>query len=133
MEITWKRVKPLIFPESVDQLLGKTGQHISFALKSCILTNNGGRPVPNKVDAADGQIYDIKHLLSYNEEDGENIYLVIDYFASNYDGALIPFAIDSGSNYFCEKDGRIVVWTQEDECMVDIADSFEAFLAALHE
>ena len=79
-----------------------------------------------------GDESDVKSLLSFNEADKENIYKVIEYFNSQYHGKLVPFASDSAGNYYCEKKGSIVLWTQEGE-VIPVSDSFADFLNSLHE
>lgn len=133
MNISWKRVKPLSSPAIVDETIKKYGIQISQALMDCIKEYNGGSPTPNYITASDGEEYDIKHLLSFNQSDPENFHRSIGYFVDHYDGAMVPFAIDSASNYFCEQNGQILVWVQEDETIVKAFASFDEFLSALHE
>ena len=79
-----------------------------------------------------GEENDVKMLLSYNENDPENIYKVIEYFIKSYNGSLIPFASDSAGNYYCEQGKRIVLWTQNNEIM-PVCNSFLSFLDSLYE
>ena len=133
MSLIWKRIKPLTSFSIVYETMEKYDLRASKALVDCIQKNNGGKPVPNHITASDGEEYDVKHLLSFNSEDQENFYQVINYFCNNYGTTMIPFAIDSGSNYFCEQDDQVVIWTQEDGSIIRVANSFEAFLSSLHE
>lgn len=71
-------------------------------------------------------------LLSFNETDRENIYKVIGYFISRYQRNLVPFASDSAGNYYCEKEDKIVLWTQDGE-VIPVSASFGDFLNSLHE
>ncbi len=128
----WNRPKPIENPEVVKQLEEKYGFSISDDLKDCILSNNGARPKPNTIVLKNGEEDDIKILLSYNGNDPENIYKIIEYFIANYSGTLIPFASDSAGNYYCEQDGKIVLWTQSNE-LIPVCDSFSQFLEGLYE
>lgn len=127
----WRKPKPLSDPNAIQQLEKKYGVKLSKALADCIRANNGGRPKPNAVPFKNGGESDMKMLLSYNEEDLENIYRVIGFFVQNYKGRLVPFATDSGGNYYCEMGKQIVYWTQGGE-IYPVCDSFEELLASLY-
>lgn len=128
----WSRPKPLDNPIAVKQLQEKYGFALSGDLTNCILSNNGARPRPNTIVLKNGEENDVKMLLSYNENDPENIYKVIEYFIKTYNGSLIPFASDSAGNYYCEQGKRIVLWTQNNEIM-PVCNSFPQFLDSLYE
>lgn len=128
----WSRPKPLDNPMAVKQLQEKYGFALSGDLTNCILSNNGARPRPNTIVLKNGEENDVKMLLSYNENDPENIYKVIEYFIKTYNGSLIPFASDSAGNYYCEQGKRIVLWTQNNEIM-PVCNSFPQFLDSLYE
>ena len=128
----WSRPKPLDNPMAVKQLQEKYGFALSGDLTNCFLSNNGARPRPNTIVLKNGEENDVKMLLSYNENDPENIYKVIEYFIKTYNGSLIPFASDSAGNYYCEQGKRIVLWTQNNEIM-PVCNSFPQFLDSLYE
>lgn len=128
----WSRPKPLENPLAVKHLQEKYGFALSGELTNCILSNNGARPKPNTIVLKNGEENDVKMLLSYNENDPENIYKVIEYFIKTYNGSLIPFASDSAGNYYCEQGKRIVLWTQNNEIM-PVCNSFPQFLDSLYE
>lgn len=128
----WSRPKPLENPLAVKHLQAKYGFALSGELTNCILSNNGARPRPNTIVLKNGEENDVKMLLSYNENDPENIYKVIEYFIKTYNGSLIPFASDSAGNYYCEQGKRIVLWTQNNEIM-PVCNSFPQFLDSLYE
>lgn len=128
----WIRSKPLENPLAVKQLQEKYNFSLSGDLVNCILSNNGAKPRPNTIVLKNGEENDVKMLLSYNENDPENIYKVIEYFIKSYNGSLIPFASDSAGNYYCEQGKRIVLWTQNNEIM-PVCNSFLSFLNSLYE
>jgi hypothetical protein len=128
----WYKIKPLEQTKAIEKIEQDYRVCLSSKLKDCILTNNGGRPRPNVVKLDNGQEYDVKLLLSYNENDLETIYKVIRFFADKFGGKVVPFATDSGGNYYCEYEGRIVLWIQDD-IIIPICDSFETFLQMLTE
>lgn len=128
----WKKVKPLNNPMAIKQLEEQYNFSLSEDLVSCILANNGGRPKPNTIAFRNGEENDVKILLSYNDSDPENIYKVIDFFSQEYNCSLVPFATDSGGNYYCEQEKRIVFWTQNKE-ILPVCNSFCQFLNSLYE
>ena len=128
----WSRPKPLTNPIVIKQSEEKYGFSLSDDLVNCILSNNGARPRPNTIELKNGEENDVKLLLSYNDSDPENIFKVIEYFVNNYNGTLIPFAVDSAGNYYCEQGKRIVLWTQNKE-ILPVCNSFSQFLEALYE
>ncbi|MBR6776695.1 MAG: SMI1/KNR4 family protein [Clostridia bacterium] len=127
----WARVKALKNTEAIVEAEKKYGVTLSAALKNCIVENNGGRPVPNAIKLANGEENDVKILLSYNAEDIENIYKVISYFVNEYKGSVVPFASDSEGNYYCEMNGKVVLWYQDGD-IVQAANSFSEFLNSLY-
>ena len=128
----WSRPKPLNRPIVIKQLEEKYGFTLSDDLVNCILSNNGARPRPNTIELKNGEENDVKLLLSYNDSDPENIFKVIEYFVNTYNGTLIPFAVDSAGNYYCEQGRRIVLWTQNKE-ILPVCNSFSQFLDSLYE
>ena len=130
MAIIWRRVKKLNTPDAISAFETKYGFVIPADLKDCISDNNGGRPTPKVLVTDTGAEYEVKSLLSYNEEDTENIYKVIDFFVKEYGTSVLPYAKDSGGNYYCVKDGKIVFWTQDME-FYPICASFSDFIKLL--
>lgn len=126
----WARVKPLQDTEAISKLEKKYNLALPVALKECILENNGARPRPNNIKSKLDERFDVKLLLSYNHEDIENIYNVVEYFIKEFNSDLIPFASDSGGNYFCMRNDAVVLWTQQGD-IIDICDSFTEMLENL--
>lgn len=126
----WFRPKPLQDPDAIRKLEKEYGVKLSKELAACILANNGANPRPDVVPFPNGSSSDMKALLSYNKDDLENIYDVIDFFVKHYKGRLVPFAGDSFGNYYCEMGKQIVYWTQEGKVFA-LYDSFEDLLESL--
>lgn len=122
------------FNHSRNARLTKTASFITEPTvriwKGCIFNNNGGNPTPKVLVTDTGTEYEVKSLLSYNEEDTENIYKVIDFFVKNYGTSVLPYAKDSGGNYYCVKNGKIVFWTQDME-FYPVCASFSDFIKLL--
>lgn len=128
----WSRISKIDDIMVVNRLEDKYGFSISEELKNCILLNNGARPKPNTIRLKNGEENDVKMLLSYNENDCENVHEILEYFIKLYNGSLIPFAVDSAGNYYCEQGKRIVLWTQSKE-IFPVCNNFSQFLELLYE
>lgn len=128
-QVHWNKIKPLTNPDAITQFESRYHITIPDDLKNCIKEYNGGRPFPNTIKTKKGKEYDVKLLLSYNQEDIETIYKCISYF---YGKNLFPFAVDSSGNYYCICNDKVVLWVQNDK-IYDISDSFSAFISSLYE
>lgn len=131
MTITWRKEKPLADTKSIEKLEANYQMQIPEDLKSCITAHNGGRPSPNIITTASGDEYDLKLMLSYNPNDIETVYKVMDFFSVQ---GLLPFAADSGGNYFCIalQTMKIVLWVESGK-IIPLCDSFPSFLEMLHQ
>ena len=130
MALTWRRIKPLKSENALADFENRYGFSIGNELKDFIINHNGGRPIPKTMITDNGEEYEVKCFLSFNPDDTDSVYKVIDFFTDNYSNSLLPFAKDSADNYFCLKDGKIILWFQD---MTDtpICDSFSKFLELL--
>lgn len=132
-KITWRRVKPLQQMDAIERFEERYGLSLPEDLKASIKLSNGGRPTPNVFRLHDGSLVDVKVMLSYNEEDVENIFKVIDSFIEEYGGDVIPFASDSGGNYYCIMKEQVVMWLHENNEFISVATSFSDFIDGLQE
>ncbi len=130
--IKWKRIKPLKSQTAISEIEQTYNLSIPSEVKACITQNNGGRPVPNTISVDSKLETDIKCLLSYNSDDKDSIFPVINFFIENYKGTLLPFAMDSSGNYFCMKGSQVVLWTQDMD-VVPVCHDFASFLDSLYE
>ena len=58
-------------------------------------------------------------LLSFNEDDTENIYNVIEYFKGQFNGNILPIAMEPSGDYFCIDltKNSIVYWNHENDVL----------------
>ena len=131
-ELTWKRVKP-IENNSVSDFESNKGIIIPEALKKLIESYNGGRPSKKIFVTDEGQEYEVKSLLSYNESDIENIYKVSDYFLTKYQKTILPFASESSGNYYCMNitNKSILLWNHENDEIKILASNLSDFISKL--
>jgi len=100
-------------------------------LKDILLKYNEGRPSLRYFDTDTEKDKEFKTLLSLNESDIETIFK--SYPFDSADNTLIPFASNSGGDYFVLKDGDIYLWKHENDTTVFLASSISDFLKSLHE
>lgn len=130
--IAWDFEIPLKNEKIFEQFESKYLLSIPNDLKKLIIQHNAGYPTPCKVNVPNLGEREIKLLLSYNREDDENIYQVIDDFCRNFHRRVLPFAVDSFSGYYCIKDNSIVVYVEDDDnALYPIAESISVFLCQL--
>ena len=131
MNITWKYVKPTT-KEKINSVLEESPIKLPSELQELILSNNNGRPSLNIFDTEVSQGHVFKKLLSFNQEDLENIYDAIEALKAekNY---LFPFASDPAGNFICvDASGTIVYWQHETSSVEKIASTTSKFLGKLH-
>lgn len=131
MNQRWKYVKELQNKQAVTDF--ETQHNVVFPddLKEWILKNNGGRPYNSTIDTEKTKSRVFKSLLSFNPDDKETIFTVYDVLQKE-DKSLLPFASDPSGNFFCIKNGKIVLWLHETGTIENVADSFSAMLKKLH-
>ncbi len=127
----WILGKALSDSAILDRFESKYGMTIPSDLKACILSNNGAYPVPDGIQLANGAKDNVKALLSYEQDDPENIYEVMPFFEKEYGKKLLPFATNESSDYYCIQEGRVVLWTQSGD-IFDVGENFTCFLNALN-
>lgn len=107
-EIKWDFVLELEDESSIDKIKKQFKIDLPEELIKLIKNYNGAYPNKSNCDISGFGTTDFKCLLSYNENDDENIYDVIEYFTNKYNGEIIPFASDSGSGYYCISDKGVI-------------------------
>ena len=129
--IKWNYVLYLENEESVDNITKLFKINLPEELIKLIKNYNGGYPNKTNCDINGFGTTDFKCLLSYNENDDENIYDVIEYFINKYNGEILPFACDSGDGYFCFSDKGIIYVNNDKEYFV--SENINKLLLSLYE
>lgn len=129
-KITWKYVKPLQNVQAVAEFELKNGVVIPDDLRAVIYYHNGGRPSLRYFDLPNEEDKEFKTLLSFNENDLENVYKRFPVGASG-DG-LLPFASDPAGNLLVLKEGAVYFWDHEKSQVIFVAPSFTLFIESLH-
>lgn len=126
--MNWKYVKPTTI-EKIQSVENMYNIQLPQDLKDLILRYNNGRPEKSYFIVNDKERI-FKKLLSYNEEDIENIYPYIDILRKvNKD--LFPIASDPGGNFICLAEGKIVYWEHELRKYEVVSNSITDFINLL--
>jgi cell wall assembly regulator SMI1 len=131
-DITWKYVKKLTNDNAVEEFERKNQISFPEDLKQCIKMHNGGRPSRNIFDTDKTKERMFKTLLSFNNNDVENIdkyFHVIQTKLKN----LLPFASDPGGNFLCIQNNKVVLYLHDTGNIEKVADSFSEFLKNLYD
>ena len=132
--IFWKYVTPLKEGTEIDVFEIKYCFQIPQDLKECLYKNNGGVPSLSTYDFADNKGKVFGGLLSFNNDDPDNIYDYVDLFITD-DGKrlkMFPFAIDPAGNFLCIENGKVVFYNHEYDKTSVICKSFSDFLETLY-
>ena len=130
--VMWKYAEPMEDRDEIEKFERDFGYAFENAYVKCAMHNNGGYPSKNSYDTNKATGRTIKKLLSFNEEDAENIWKINRLLGSK-DSGFVVFAIDSFGNAICfaRDSGAVVFIDHESDEVEQIAASFEDFLGAL--
>lgn len=125
----YKYEKELADPEVIAAFEAKYNVKLPDDLKLIVKKHNSGRPTASlfDVDAEKDKVF--KKLLSFNKEDAENVYTMMNADSKVLKGA-IPFGSDPAGNAIMSKDGKVYLWDHETDSLQFLADSASAFIKA---
>ncbi len=130
--IAWKFSQPLSNANVLDDLEIDYCFKMESDFKEFIIKNNAAYPSPNAFDKPRKDLV-LSNLLSFNKEDDESVYSVINLFVKNGKLTMLPFATDGFGNMICIKGKQILFWNHENGNAQIVADSLGTFLQMLHE
>lgn len=120
----WKYVKT-IKEDKLSKAEESLNIKLSKELRNIILKYNNGRPERTCFDTKTEQGKMLKKILSYNEEDKDNVYV----FSELIDKGYIPFAITEFGDVICEsKEQAIYLYKHELDEFDYIAENVEEFI-----
>lgn len=130
--IAWKFSQPLSNANVLDDFEIDYCFKMEPDFKEFIKKNNAAYPSPNAFDKPCKDLV-FSNLLSFNKEDDESVYSVINLFVKNGKLTMLPFATDGFGNMICIKGKQILFWNHENGNAQIVADSLGTFLQMLHE
>lgn len=120
----WKYVK-IISESKLSEVEAKLDIKLSQKLREIILNYNNGRPEKNCFNTKTEQGMTIKKIISYNEEDKDNVYMFMDLIDKGY----IPFAVTEFGDVICEsKEETIYLYKHESDEVEYVAENVKEFI-----
>ena len=132
---TWKYVKANIDAKNIRQFEEVIGFSLPLPVAEFILAHNNGRPRLNAVDMPSGEERIFEKLLSFNEDDVENVFSTYENLRADLKPELIAIALDPFGNYFCidtKNDCQVEFWMQESGAVEHTGKKLLALMDALH-
>lgn len=131
-KIEWEFSQPLESDNILDDFEIDYAFRISDNLRDLIKANNGGIPNKGIFDSPrEGMVF--AGLLSFNKDDEETVYMVLNSIVKSGKISMVPFGTDGFGNLICMRGNEIVFWNHESDKVEIIADSLFEFLDMLHE
>ena len=129
----WRYVKKLNSENLINEFEDMVKYNFCDSFKQLVVKNNGGRPSNKLFVTYQGKEHAIKSFLSFNKDDKETVWNVLEYNKYELFG-FIPFAIDNFGNLICFQKGNdsIVFLNHESFCIDFIANNFDAFMNNLY-
>ncbi len=117
---------------AIEKLEDKYEFDLPQDVKSFFEVNNGGIPRKN-LFTANGEEYEIRCFLSFNNDEYNSIKVPLASFQKETHGKIVPLAKDSGDSYYCLniENLKVYYWSREDELYYCLAESFELFIEML--
>lgn len=131
----WRYVKPLLEDNSIAELESIIEYSFPQEFVQCITQNNGGRPNRQVFDTNVTKERMIKSFLSFNKDDKESVWKIIEGSKEELKINFVPFAIDNFGNLICfNKDNNGIVFLDHENANVEfIAPGFSQFLDSLYD
>lgn len=131
MELTWKytiKIKDENVFKNVEEKYGVT---IPDEVKNLVIEANAGTPSKIHIRDEHGNERVFGTLLSYNDEDDDNIFHVLEHWQ---DKKSLPFAVDPFGNHFAIdlSLGNIIWKDHETDKEVNITETLEEMLQNLY-
>lgn len=132
--MNWKYVKALKSENAIEEFESTIKFEFPESFKEIVTNYNGGRPEKDIYDTDKTKERTIKSLLSFNKEDKENIWKMVEWDSNGLCKQYITFAIDHFGNLICfsVKDKTIVFIDMETLTTEIIAPDFSAFIGKLY-
>jgi len=132
MKLTWNYVSPVTAAQ-IEKVERQYDVTLPDDLKSLLLTANNGVPSMDRLDTVTGKTYWFGQLLSYREDNVQNIYDTVAMFDVEGMNEFFPIATEIDDNYICleKESGLVVIWDREEKTVEDLAVSVTELLRML--
>lgn len=130
-KIKWEFCEALDTENILNQFEEKYKLTIPETLKEIIKNYNAGIPDKSLFDMSHGEM-SFAGLLSFNPDDEETVYMVVDQFIEDGRLKMLPFATNGFGDIICTKDNAVFLWRHETASIEKISDSITGFFDMLH-
>lgn len=131
----WNYVKPLASQSSLKEFEQIVQYRFPEDFRKCVQQYNGGRPEQRVFDTDKGTDRMITSLLSFNQQDKENVWDLWEWGKEDLQDRYVPFGIDPFGNLlaFDVKTNDVMFLDHETGTVEKAASNFTEFLEKLHE
>ena len=130
MKVICTNIEKIIDESAINKIENSYNISLPDNFKNFFEKNNGGTPSKNVFKYDDNE-YEIRCFLSFNDNQYNSIETPLKSFLEETNGKIIPFAKDSGDNYYCLniKNNKIYFWDSNDNLYYYIANTFDTFIS----
>lgn len=117
---------------AIEKLEDKFDLDFSSDFKEFFILNNGGIPLNSKF-MYENKEYEVRCFLSFNNDEYNSIKKPLSSFQEETNGKIVPFAKDSGDNYYCLniENQKVYYWSRDEELYYCLAEAFSEFIGYL--
>lgn len=131
----WKYVKPIKSEDLINDFECAVKYCFPDDFRKCVLLYNGGRPINRSFDTEKTKERELKSFLSFNKEDRETVWKIMDWNKDELGNRFIAFAIDNFGNLICfDANNDSIVFLNHENLETElIAKTFSEFIDKLYE
>lgn len=137
-KMNWILNKTSISENKFKEVEGKLDVEFPSDFKEIVLNYNGASPAQMTFDTSKNKERVAEYLLSFNENDEDNIFSAISSIKDRTKLNLVPVMRDPFGNFICfdftnENKKELYFWSHEDNSLEYISETFSDFLNNLYE
>ena len=131
----WKYVKPLLSEDNINDFECLVKYCFPDEFRKCVILYNGGRPSCKAFNTDKTKERELKSFLSFNKEDKETVWKILEWNKEELTNRYVAFAIDNFGNLICfdANNDNIIFLNHENAETELIATNFSEFINALYD
>lgn len=126
----WKK-GTAVGDDVIEKVEAKYNIILPTEYRNTVRMHNYAYPVPNIFDSEVSKEHVFNRLLSFDENDVENIFVFIPFLGES-NGSLFPFGFDPFGNILCLEKEKVVLWMHDTDKVEFVSNSFGEFLKGLY-
>lgn len=129
----WKYIKKNISRENISDFERKSAFKFTDEVVDFIIDFNNGRPIKNQFNTLVSKGYVFEKLLSFNENDKENIFKTYDSLVNQIPKNMVALALDPFGNYIClDEKQNVFLWLHERKLVENTGKFLIEFIESLY-